>query len=608
MKKVLKSMLVLALVIAALTVSTFAASYEDTTGHWAEGAIDRWSDYGVVKGKGEIFDPNALMTRAEAAQVFAQLLGLNKEGDLSGFVDANGKWFTSALAKCYAAGIMNGKGNGMMDPEGTITREEFLTMYARAVNISSGKDAADAKTDLTKKGFTDTAKVSNWAAESIGTLVEKGYVNGLTATEIAPQENINRASVMALLDQSISTYVGKGSTETTVTAKDEGITLIANPAVTKVTGTADVVVVAAGAELFNETTGEIEHNDIRVESAKMPIARVQGENITVTLAVNTEAEDAEVTKTGEKSEIVVESTAKVGTLTISAENARATVAGKVETVEVSETAKNTTVATESTASIKTVENKAENTAVTGTGKVETVKTSEDVKVETKTTVENTSTTKEVAVETKTGESVKVEKKDETKPATENKTDVNAGAAPVISGGGSGGGHTHTYDAPVDYDMACNVCHEIDTTNRDSVADKIIGVVNGKTTGMVTLSYDGSTKTVTVTIEDGTKTIKNVWEVIGDNLNSLALEVKSANGSAYVTCGSATLSASDVTALNSDAMKNFVNAISWTVGESEEVKGSTTLEKIIGSRLTATVGYDDTAREDFTITFVSGTPE
>lgn len=508
MKKRLTAILLSAImIIGMLPAVALAADYADTSGHWAEGAINRWSGYGVVNGKtGSTFDPEAEMTRAEAAQVFANLLGLNKEADLSAYADAQDDWFTSAIAKCVAAGILNGKGDGVMDPNGLITREEFLTMYARAVCISNGADPAEAKTGLEQKGFADTAQVSDWAADAIGTLVDKGYVNGMTETNIAPQANINRASVMALLDQSISTYVGKDSTETTVAAKSEGITLIANPAVTTVTGTADVVVVAAGSEKYDRETGEFEHNDIRVESAKMPVARVQGENITVTLALSTTAEDATVTETGVDSIIVIESTseaknasveaegakiivkdgakaesvtvaetaksatvetaknATVGTVTIAAESATATVAGKVETVKVEETAKNATIDTKSTAKVETVENKAENTAVTGTGSVGAVKSSEDVKVETKNTkVENTSETKEIAVTDNKGKETKVDS---------GTTGQTTPSAPT--GGGGGGGHSHSYTGYVaisstQHKGTCS-CGETTTADHTMVED------------------------------------------------------------------------------------------------------------------------------------------
>ena len=434
-----------------MVFATGTSAYVDIQNHWAEDAIDRWSEYSVVQGKGDgVFDPEGQMTRAEAAQVFANLLGLNKVADLSGFKDVKNAWYKEAIAKCYAAGILNGKGEGKMDPNGKITREEFLTMYARAVCISNGTDETEAKKVLKQKGYTDTNKVSDWAADAVSVLVEKGFVKGVSENKLAPKNNIDRASVMSLLNQSISTYVGKDSKETTVTAKSEGITLIANTAVTKVTGNADVVVVAAGAEKYNEATGEIEHNDIKVESAKMPIARVEGENITVTLTINTQADDAEVTITGVDSEIVIESTSSAKNVTLSAEGSKATVAGKVETIKVEETAKEAVVDTKSTAKVETVENKAESTTVKGSGTVTEVKSSENVTIETKNTkVENTNEEKQIVVTDSKGTETKVETKAEgtgttgstTPGTTPSETVVNKQETPT---GGGGSTHSHTY--------------------------------------------------------------------------------------------------------------------------------------------------------------------
>lgn len=49
--------------------------YMDTAGHWAESAIDKVTDAGLMTGKGnDRFDPDATMTRAEVATVLSRLL------------------------------------------------------------------------------------------------------------------------------------------------------------------------------------------------------------------------------------------------------------------------------------------------------------------------------------------------------------------------------------------------------------------------------------------------------------------------------------------------------------------------------------------------------
>ena len=51
-------LLSLCLILAFIPVSAMAVEFDDAQGHWAEAAIDRWSDAGVVSGVGNNdFDP-----------------------------------------------------------------------------------------------------------------------------------------------------------------------------------------------------------------------------------------------------------------------------------------------------------------------------------------------------------------------------------------------------------------------------------------------------------------------------------------------------------------------------------------------------------------------
>lgn len=80
-KRVLSILLVIIMLFSLFPATIFAANYTDTQGHWGEKAIDRWTDYNIVNGKGNgIFDPNGFMTRAEAAQVFFQSVQAENKG------------------------------------------------------------------------------------------------------------------------------------------------------------------------------------------------------------------------------------------------------------------------------------------------------------------------------------------------------------------------------------------------------------------------------------------------------------------------------------------------------------------------------------------------
>ena len=239
-KKLLAIATCLCMLTSLLPAVAMAAEYSDTAGHWAEESIARWSDAGVVQGSNGQFNPEGMMTRAEAAQVFANLLKLTGKADLSAYTDvAADAWYADAFAACVAQGIMNGVAADQMNPNGTVTREMFFVMFARALGI---QEESSLKGD-----FTDASEISSWAKGYVYALINAGYVKGTTDSEILPLADINRASVMALLDQTIAYYVVEDGT---VELKEEGVVLVLADNVT-LTGDADatVVVAAEGAKV-----------------------------------------------------------------------------------------------------------------------------------------------------------------------------------------------------------------------------------------------------------------------------------------------------------------------------------------------------------------------
>lgn len=243
------------MVVTLMPTMVFAADYIDTQGHWGELAINRWSGYGVVEGKGNgIFDPDGFMTRAEAAQVFANLFKLEAKADLQDYTDVGfGDWYDAPIAKCISAGIIEGYGDGIIDPNGTITREMFFVMFCRALGIKA--------VDTAEKNISDALDILDYAKGYINALVNKGYIQGTASSEdgiiVEPKQNINRASVMSLMDKTIKTYV---DTIEKITAGD-GLTLIvvdnANVTFDKSTKNAEVYVFGKNVTITNAPIGTV---------------------------------------------------------------------------------------------------------------------------------------------------------------------------------------------------------------------------------------------------------------------------------------------------------------------------------------------------------------
>jgi len=101
---------------------------------------------GIVGGMGDgTFCPERTMTRAQFATIVVRALGLEpKDGD--GFSDVpDGQWYAAYVGTAAAYGIIHGRGDGLFDPEGTITRQEAGIMLEQAAALCG---AAEIGSDL----------------------------------------------------------------------------------------------------------------------------------------------------------------------------------------------------------------------------------------------------------------------------------------------------------------------------------------------------------------------------------------------------------------------------------------------------------------------------
>lgn len=288
-------LLSLCLILAFIPVSAMAVEFDDAQGHWAEAAIDRWSDAGVVSGVGNNdFDPEGEMNRAQAASVFSELLQLTDEADISNFTDIpDNAWYAGHIAKCVDAGIMAGMSDTTMEPETTLSREMFFTMFAQAMGIER-EETSDVK-------FNDSAEASSWAVGYINALANRGFISGMGDGSVEPLSDINRASVMALLNQAIVTYAveeGAQNVDGTgiVLVLADNVSITADEPITVVVANEGATVSLAGA------TGGAEvialENNVAVTDAPVGTTIAAKEGVTGTTANGqTVAPDSEITIT-----------------------------------------------------------------------------------------------------------------------------------------------------------------------------------------------------------------------------------------------------------------------------------------------------------------------
>ncbi|MBE6037389.1 MAG: S-layer homology domain-containing protein, partial [Clostridiales bacterium] len=218
-KKFLVSLTLILLMICISAVPAAAAEYDDIDGHWAEEAIERWSDYGIVQGYDGRFDPSGLLTRGQMAAILCRLLQLPEAEDY-GFADVSeSDWFFDYVNRCAAAGIMKGDGTNA-NPDDPITREQAMVMLGRALQIEPLEDY-----DLSS--YADDHHVSDYAVGYVAAMVKSGIVNGTAADLLSPQANIDRASKVTILHRAIPVYINESGEYDLTDREIDGMVLIA---------------------------------------------------------------------------------------------------------------------------------------------------------------------------------------------------------------------------------------------------------------------------------------------------------------------------------------------------------------------------------------------
>ncbi len=113
-----------------------------TTGDWFAAAVDWASEAGVINGYTDgSFGPNRSITREELVVMIYRYAGspeVDAAMGMAGFndVDQISTWAEAAMRWAVQNGIIQGKGNGTLDPQGNASRAEVSAVLQRYVKLA----------------------------------------------------------------------------------------------------------------------------------------------------------------------------------------------------------------------------------------------------------------------------------------------------------------------------------------------------------------------------------------------------------------------------------------------------------------------------------------
>lgn len=184
--------------------------YHDVdTGRWYHEGIDYAIAHGLMNGVGNgMFEPESSMTRAMLVTVLWRYAG-SPAGWENPFTDVlNGSWFTQAVAWAAENGIVNGVGNNKFEPDSNITREQMAAILFRYAAMSGFDTSARGNLDQ----YPDRGDVSGYAVEPLSWAVAEGLIKGTdngNGILLDPQGNATRAQVATIIMRFIRTAAGK---------------------------------------------------------------------------------------------------------------------------------------------------------------------------------------------------------------------------------------------------------------------------------------------------------------------------------------------------------------------------------------------------------------
>lgn len=330
------------------------SDFVDFPNDWSQGAMTAAVENGLLGGVGDgRIAPQGEVTRAQMAAIINRAFGAEKQASLSSYSDvAADAWYAVDMAKAVQMGTFSGTGNGLLEPDRAITREEAFSVLARAFALSAGDDAA-------LNDFTDGAQVSDWARGSVSAMVAGGYVNGSDGNRLNPQQSITRAEFAAVMSNLVAQYIDADSTLNRSLEIDGNVIVRGNVDLSGYTINGDVIIAD---EATNVTLDGVTVNGRLV---------VRGASDSLTISDST-AGGVIITNPNGASVLNVDSASNLGTVTALGDLTLS--GGQLDRLTIAESA---TITVEKDASVSTITVSADDVTINGAGKVDKVQANAD---------------------------------------------------------------------------------------------------------------------------------------------------------------------------------------------------------------------------------------
>lgn len=172
-----------------------AAFASDLDGHWSKNFIEYLDDEGIINPSATTgkYEPERKVTRAEFMRYVNRAFHFTEKASISYSDVQSNSWYYDTVRIAEKYGYINGTGNGRMNPEGYVTREQAAVILGRLYKANPGN------VKPANLSFKDKAQVATWSAGYVKAAVDKGIITGYKDNTFKPTKVITRAELAKIL-------------------------------------------------------------------------------------------------------------------------------------------------------------------------------------------------------------------------------------------------------------------------------------------------------------------------------------------------------------------------------------------------------------------------
>lgn len=166
--------------------------------HWAADYIRTVAEKGLMQGSGGKFRPDEQITQAEVCATIARSLSLeaDDENSMEGIDQA--AWYAGEVNAVWAAGLLDGL-EAAFQPNSVMTRADAAQLFANVL-VQQGAALPDEQTvEEALFAFADAAEIPEERRTAIVLCMQKGLIKGYTDGTFQPERGFTRAEFAKLL-------------------------------------------------------------------------------------------------------------------------------------------------------------------------------------------------------------------------------------------------------------------------------------------------------------------------------------------------------------------------------------------------------------------------